>query len=66
MSDNLGEDQVPATWFQCDAGIRRLASPQRRPFGGVVAVFGESLVQRIERTTRSSWRAAVRSDRSVS
>jgi hypothetical protein len=81
VSDNLDEDQVPATWFQCDAGIRRPASPRRRParapslFPGPGFRCGRGqggcrrrwrAPQRIDRMTRSSWRLAASSDRSTS
>ncbi len=37
-------NQVPATWFAATAGIRRLASPERRPLPpGAVAAFRLSL-----------------------
>ena len=34
-------NQVPATWFAATAGIRRLASPVRRPLppGAVAAIY---------------------------
>jgi len=33
-------DQVPATWFACDAGIRRLVLPETVLFGGPFLFFG--------------------------
>ena len=40
-------NQVPATWFAATAGIRRLASPERRPLPpGAVAAFRHRFVAR--------------------
>ena len=70
-------NQVPATWFAATAGIRRLASPVRRPLPpGAVAAF-RSVGRRAHRTDRRrsvagdldgrwSSRSAVRSARSAS
>lgn len=70
-------NQVPATWFACDAGIRRLASLSDGPARGRRRFFTHSgfSVRRLRSTQyvgsasfaeRRRLRAAVRSDRSAS
>ena len=57
-------NQVPATWFAATAGIRRLASPERRPLPpGAVAAFSARCVTPVQPgtlTARCRSRSAVR------
>ncbi len=54
-------NQVPATWFAATAGIRRLASPERRPLPpGAVAAFRHRFSRRAGEAGRlllTPWRA---------